>query len=363
MSHSWLYPVPMQQDELFSSWLVRAALQQGCDPLVLTGSVWPDWRAWVRDIDRGITEEQLTALVTASGIEAHVFRMACLRSVAEVITVDPLDNMAVWPLVLTLGSRNRSRLGGLQYCPACLASDKNPYYRLQWRLAFHVGCSLHNVYLYDRCWKCDFPVQPHQLLAEDGHLALCANCKSDLRSAGLFESSAASQAYQETAGCVIRDGFGCYGNEVLSSHEWFRLSRYFLSILRRVALRPSDNLAVMIKRMGVAPTLPAATGLPLEMLPVGERTQLLAGCWMLINAGPDKLLESAVSASVTQATFVGVCRWIPKTILEVIASLPSGVVPRREMDCGNTVALSPPRSKQTVMRMYARLQRKMTMRS
>ncbi len=360
---SWPINVALQEDESLSSWLSRAALENGCDPLVLTGNVWPKWRVWTTDIDRGMSEERLLALEKASCINVQSFEAASLRPTGSLITSGPLDQLAVWPWVLALGQKNRKRLGGLQFCPACLSEDRKPYYRLRWRLAWHVGCPVHDVLLHDRCCHCDAPVQPHRLLAEDKHLAVCAVCKHDLRAASLVEPYAASYAFQEIADSVIRDGFGYYGQEELSSQEWFRLSRYFLHVLRRVALRPSDNLAVMVKRMGVTPTLPPITGLPLEMLTVGERAPLLAGCWMIINAGPDKFLESAVHASVTQATFAGVCRWVPKTILEVIASLPSGAVPRKEVDCGNTDALSSPRSKQAVMRMYARLQRKMAMRS
>lgn len=35
--HSWFIPTDLKQDEALSSWLIRAALDSGCDPLSLTG--------------------------------------------------------------------------------------------------------------------------------------------------------------------------------------------------------------------------------------------------------------------------------------------------------------------------------------
>ncbi|MFE8730337.1 TniQ family protein, partial [Aeromonas hydrophila] len=51
---SLIWPVQISpfKDELLSSWLVRASLAHGCDPMSLTSAVWPTWRAWTVDIDR-----------------------------------------------------------------------------------------------------------------------------------------------------------------------------------------------------------------------------------------------------------------------------------------------------------------------
>lgn len=42
----------------------------------------------------------------------------------------------------------------LRYCPYCMAEDKVPYYRLEWRLASSVLCRRHGVLLKDRCPHC-----------------------------------------------------------------------------------------------------------------------------------------------------------------------------------------------------------------
>ena len=359
MKPGWAVPVPLQPSELFSSWLARAALTQGCDPLVLTGDVWPRWRAWIRDLDRGVSAERLTALGSASGIPAVILDAASLRGTVESISADSLDSRAVWPWGLTLGSKNRVRLGGLQYCPSCLAIGQVPYYRLEWRLAWHVGCSAHGGQLYDRCWSCKLPVEPHRLQAEDKHLAICAHCGRDLRDANLIAFSEAAVAFQEAADRVIQDGYGYYDQVKITSHEWFRLARYFLLVIRRVAQGQAGGLQAFIKTLGVAPSavVSPSTGLAFELIPVQERTPLLSGAWQMLNAGSERFREAATQASLTRATFFGISRPLPRTIAEMVASLPDGSTPRTKAAQANEVRR--PRSRQTVMRMYARLQRKL----
>lgn len=359
MNPGWTLPVPLQQDELFSSWLARAALAQGCDPLVLTGEVWPYWRAWVRDPDRGVSEDRLLALAKASGVEVQRFEAASIRPTVESITTESLDSLALWPWVLALGYKNRTRLGGLQYCSACLATGPTPYYRLHWRLAWHANCSVHNAQLHDRCWSCKAPVQPHLLQAEDKHLAICSSCRCDFREACLLTSSEASLAFQDAADEVVRNGYGCYGTDKVVAPEWFRLSRYFLLILRRIALGQSEGLESVVKALGVTRSaiVAPATGLMFELLPVEERAQLLMGVWELLDAGPEGFREAAMQASLTRATFSGIYQPVPRSIAALVETLLDGSIPRVNAIQAN--GKPRPRSRQAVMRMFARLQRKM----
>ncbi|WP_321150951.1 TniQ family protein [Aeromonas jandaei] len=52
---------------------------------------------------------------------------------------------------------------GMQYCPLCLGEDKEPYYRLSWRLAFYTFCPRHQTLLLDRCHACGAPVAFHRI--------------------------------------------------------------------------------------------------------------------------------------------------------------------------------------------------------
>lgn len=109
----WEIRVPLQHDELLSSWLIRTALVQGCDPLVLTGCAWPDWRVWTLDPDRGVDRCRATSLSALSGIDPDMIEKASLRSCVERIqTHGAAYPTATWPWVVAFGKRNRRQAGG-----------------------------------------------------------------------------------------------------------------------------------------------------------------------------------------------------------------------------------------------------------
>lgn len=366
MNSGWAVPVPILPDELLSSWLARAAITQGCDPLVLTGAVWPRWRCWATDIDRGLSDDRLLLLAAHSGVEPSKFSAATIRPTALAITRLPplrLDKLAIWPWVLAQGSRNRRRHGGLSYCPGCLQDFKIPYFRQQWRLAWHTQCSVHATLLLDQCSKCHAPLEFHRLCAEDGHLAICATCKSDLRLSSLCAQElppygSKALAFQMAADAALRSGDGFFGAEKIAAAGWFELSHYFITLLRKVALNPHGVLAMFVKNLGVDTEnlLPPATGLPFELLPVLERARFVAATWEMICAGSNHWMVAASAASLTQASFRVPRMNVPAPLTLLIESLPSGVSPRVNGQKDGRK----PRTPQTVMHMFARLQRKLS---
>lgn len=291
-------------------------------------------------------------------MEASRFEAASLRLTAAAITSEALDLLAVWPWTLAQGSRNRKRRGGLQYCPGCLMSDRKPYYRLQWRLAWHICCPTHGLCLLDRCPRCNAPLEPQRLSAEVRHLATCATCKCDLRDADTSALEPTALAFQVAADKVITAGYGCYGGEKLAVDGWFRLSRYFVMLLRKIALSSPKGLTALANGVGVDTDnlRPPATGLALELLPVEERALFLAGAWKMLDAGPTSFLAAASEASLAQASLREQRQPVPDPILALIEDLPDKSVCRT---LKAPVGILKPRSRQGVKRMFALLQRKM----
>lgn len=357
MNHAWPVPTALLPGELLSSWLTRAALAQGCDPLVLTNVLWPDWRVWTRDPDRGLSEERLSVVERAAGIEASRFEEASLHPTAAVVTGGGLNDLAIWPWMLALGTRNRKRLGGLQYCPACLRADKVPYYRLHWRFAWHTACAEHGIFLLDRCPECNSPIEPHRLLADSSHVGMCATCKYDLRTAESSSVEQKSAAFQVVADEVLLVGQGAYGTEKLLPAEWFELARYFVTLLRKVARSSPKGLTAFAKELCVdtAHLRPASTGLPLELLSSKERALLLTGAWEMLNAGPRRFLDAAKTVSLTKASLTENGQYVPERIEALIDDLHDRRVDRTANANKDVIR---PRSCQAVRRMFARLQRK-----
>lgn len=353
----WAIPVALLRDELLSSWLVRAALAQGCDPLVLTGDVWPGWRVWATDPDRGISTEHLEALAVVSGIPAEAFDAASIRPTLVTLFSRPEAERAVLPWMLAAGVRNRLRHGGLQYCPACLAEERHPFFRLPWRLAWHTACDRHGLVLLDRCPKCAAPVEPHRLTAMDCHLAVCARCRADLRQAGTVDADTAALAFQNTADLALASGTGLFGGEHIAAGAWFNLARHLVGLLRFSAMGKQDALAMMLRTLGVdtAVMLPTATGLALELLPTVERAILLGPVGQILTAGADRLIAAAEEAGVSQQGLKGDRRYLPAALEAVAAKLPSRSRTRLIPSHKDSMK---PRSRQAVMRIWARLERK-----
>lgn len=224
MTQPWAIHVPLLPDELFSAWLVRAALAQGCDPMHLTSSLWPRWRAWTIDLDRGLKSDRLAVLATRSGIDASRLEAAMLHLVIAAVAPGVRPEQANWPWLLSQGSRNRRRRGGLQFCPLCLSEDPTPYFRRAWRLAWHVGCPRHGRLLADHCGRCLSPAEPHRTRAVDLTLCRCTTCSHDLRHTRTLDVCADALAFQVAADEVLASGSGTWSASIVTCATWFEMA-------------------------------------------------------------------------------------------------------------------------------------------
>ena len=360
MTSQWAVRAPLLSDEIISSWLVRAALTQGCDPLVLTDVVWPKWRIWTQDADRFPDHERIEQLCAVSGITIESLGAATLFPVASLIAGDSLPAKAVWPWMLTLGARNTKRRSGLQYCPSCLAEGASPYYRLHWRFAWHVGCEKHGCALHDRCHVCDAPVEPHRLFAEDQHVSVCATCKADLRNAAPTPCDTSALAFQRLADDVVLQRHVLFQGQVIDAHKWFELASFFASLIRRASHSKNEALADFLRSVGVKlpEDLPVIMGAGIEMLRTHDRQKLLSGLYSMMLAGREQFELALLESGIALQTFCEKSEALPDLLLELTTALPN----KSRIRTGKTLRkLSGPRPQHEVMRMMARLQRKLEM--
>lgn len=354
----WPVPVTLLPGELLSSWLVRAAFAQGCDPLVLTGVVWPGWRVWTLDPDRGLTPERQRRLAQLSGLPEAELAGATLVDVASRITGAAPTSRATWPWILALGSRGRRRRGGTQACVECFQGDRRPYHRVSWRLAWHTGCLEHGTLLIDGCPECGAALAPHRHGAMvGGALHRCASCGADLRTGSPGEAPAASAAFQARADRAVQDGHGRYGEVAVPVVEWFDLCRHLLALLRRAALGLSAALSAWLAALGVetAAVPSPATGLALELLPVRERAALLAGVDTILNAGPQAAQLHATRLGLPASTLRLRDPGLPPVFEALLHGLPDPTITRRRTGASGLR----PRSRTAVTRQFARLRRKL----
>lgn len=289
MRKPWTLRVSPLPDELFSTWLVRAALAQGCDPMHLTGSLWSGWRAWTVDLDRGLTPARLAVLAARSGVSSHRLEAAMLHPLLAAIAPGVKRSQATWPWMLAQGSRNRRRQGGLQFCATCLAEDETPYFRRFWRLAWHVGCIRHGTLLSDHCSRCHSPVEPHRLCAMDKTLCRCPSCGHDLRQASAPKVCADALAFQQAADCVLEAGHGVWAAVQVDRDRWFSLAK--TSAGGRLRFLPGDDATLGL------------TSLALNLQRPSERVQRLRMAFRIMSgqaAGQPLLGGRAPSARAVE---------------------------------------------------------------
>lgn len=354
----WSIPSPLQPDEILSSWLARTALAQGCDPLSITSYIWPGWRAWTQDIDRGLTKDRLDLLSHCSKISKSFIHASTLESIANATGNNRVNSRTYLNWILPLGSRNRKRHGGPQFCPACLASDRYPHFRLQWRLAWHTVCPSHSIFLHDACPHCRTPIEYHRLEARDSRISICATCKYDLADSPREISPSSLMSFQRKADNIIKDGVGTYGNFALNSFNWFDLCKFVIRI-GRLCARKGKKYTHFLQELNILEidAFKSSTGLIFELLPRVERSKIILNILPILDVGPINFARLANANNITIRTLKYISHDMPEIISNLILNKGNTVVSRKSKSCKNSY----PKDRQTVMRAWERLQRKIRM--
>lgn len=182
-----LHPQP-HSDEILSSWMVRLALANGY-PLhtfyaKLLGYKGPIWN---RDTDRHPGEALLALLERYTGQSLATLRGLTLQAYEGILFEQlPMIGNAAWIVSVGVFHRKRTRLG-IQFCPQCICSDTETYYRRSWRLAICAVCTQHECLMEQCCPVCQAPVAFHRhgigrsKFIWANVLYLCHRCGTDLR--------------------------------------------------------------------------------------------------------------------------------------------------------------------------------------
>jgi hypothetical protein len=171
-------------DELFSGWLWRAAIAAGAPPDRFACDA---IGACPGDPDSDVSDAALHRLALASGQPmAHLaagtlggWRDRIPVSRAAAVQEALLQNGS---LLLTRPGRSGRPRAVLQYCPRCLATGPEPYFRRGWRFAVEVVCVRHRCQLREACWRCGALVAPLAQTIVAGQ-PVCVACRAVLAEA------------------------------------------------------------------------------------------------------------------------------------------------------------------------------------
>jgi len=168
-------------DEVLSSWLVRLSRAYGANAKQFYDDVWPHADIWKQDIDKGTDDKFLSMLSAKTATPDSRILATTVRGYKGYRSESLKErNRAPWLLRPSVHAFTR-RKPWLQYCPHCLQTDIDPYFRGYWRLAFITVCSEHHRCLLDRCDNCGAVVNFHLLPGDAEAITLCHRCRYDLR--------------------------------------------------------------------------------------------------------------------------------------------------------------------------------------
>lgn len=183
------HPRP-QAGESLTSLALRAAHANGLAPQAYAAAVLGDRTLWMRDPDRVVDENLLSAFAKANLMDVGEVQATTLSALTGRLFADlhPTGHTR-WVLPLGIYGAPHHRPGSL-YCPQCLAAGRACFH-LAWRLSFMTGCPVHGALLQNACPQCGAAVAYHrralsarpETLINPEPITLCWHCGSDLAGA------------------------------------------------------------------------------------------------------------------------------------------------------------------------------------
>lgn len=178
MSSTWSFRIEPFDDELLSSFLIRAAHRHGLTPYRFCAFSFGQSPIWNRDIDCCASDRQLDAISSESHVPYERVQAMTLRSLIAAEHQTDRNEMspgrAQWINNVGIYHRLRRRYG-LRYCPTCLRATA--CYQRLWRVGFITWCPQHKLPLRDCCAVCGHPIVPHR---HQDSLVHCVACGSRL---------------------------------------------------------------------------------------------------------------------------------------------------------------------------------------
>jgi len=309
----WPYRVPLCEDELLSSFLIRNAHAHGTTPYRFLSYHWPGKHFWNRDTDRTADRDWLNELEAVAGIPTAQLEASTLLPFRRILG-GALHNGDT-PMLLSVSVFHRTRRRhGLQFCPTCLAEGER-WFRRAWRLGFVLVCPEHDTALKDACPVCGSPVVPHRSVWLDP--SRCHQCgaflgkqvRMELPQGGVFE-------WQRRLLDALSGSSNVSGP--FDASELFTSVRSLLSVL---TIRPVH--AVIRKALHLSVATLSADRLQFEHARTTERALLMETLAAWVADWPTSFQLGVSAARLTQRAF---CRLKQSATLRTeVEQLPSGI--------------------------------------
>ncbi|SGZ03995.1 TniQ family protein [Moritella viscosa] len=234
---SWpAHPQPLP-DELFSSWIFRAARANGQKFFSLCYMVAPELRNIHHNYDYVINEDALKRYAKSLKTPYEQAFQTTLESYAGYLyeTASASRNRKSSILCTGIQSKATQRFS-LQVCPLCL-SESEPYFRKKWRITFITVCSIHGCKLIDRCPQCFHPIRPlqndigNQKILYSGEITACHNCSFDLKKANVETADRYVLLETKWYESILENGYVVLGpNCYVYSFSFFNILKHLIGV-------------------------------------------------------------------------------------------------------------------------------------
>lgn len=175
------HPKP-KEGELLSSWITRLARANHLTTTDFAKAVLSDERTTLKEIDRTYSPEMMQALADGTGVPLEQVWETSLLSEEGYVFSYRAYGTTEW--ISPTAAINGSDGKGMAYCPQCLGSDVDPYYRKTWRFIFNPVCPSHRTFLQHGCPQCGKPYNffyasaSHPTMANP--IVTCRWCNADV---------------------------------------------------------------------------------------------------------------------------------------------------------------------------------------
>ncbi|TXN17298.1 TniQ family protein [Methylobacterium sp. WL122] len=310
MAPLWPLRLAARDDELLSSYLIRAAHRHSLSPGAFTALWWPDRPVWNRDLDRGEDTAWLADVAAHTGLSLDRVRA---------MTLDAPRRRFGWgsgdtPLILSAGIYHRTRVRhAVQFCPWCL-TDEVPYLRRGWRYSFVLTCPTCTTPLLDACPHCREAIVPHRSFRWS--LDACHACglalgQRDLRGAAVpaavhgLQTRLLARLASDTGATV-----GPWGGD-----DAFAGVRALIAIARHPDVLPALRSALELDDATISASR-------FERMRIADRAVLLETVAHWIADWPRTFFIAAGNAALTQRTFRRIAQ--PGDLARQVLRLPDG---------------------------------------
>ncbi|WP_040726632.1 TniQ family protein [Thiomicrorhabdus sp. Kp2] len=354
MKRLWPIVLPIKEDELLSSWIIRNSLANGSDPMTWSWFFWGKWRPWTIDIDRHCPKEKLLA-ISDNFFRIESLEQATLKpTILKVLGEQPPLKQA-WPWLTRLGSRNRERTGGLRFCPECLKEDP-VYFRKSWRLSWYHTCPKHDVLLQESCPSCSSPITPYKSDFDKPELHICKRCGFDVSLTKTECSSKKILQVQHLLNKAILNNNCHLPWNIESIAELFSTIRYFYEFFNLAAKGAINADLALCNKLDIDTSL-RPTAITIENIdkspPIWIR-ELDFAVSQLLFLSTREIVELFLECEMTGEGFRKSKESQPPIIQNILSSLPSNS--RHRKSSSRTTKEVKPKSREEVWEMWLQLQ-------